>query len=168
MVVSRKSKPKSRGFTLVELLVTLAVMSILLGLAVPSFTDLIRRQRMQSATVGWLSLTAFARNEAIKTGHAISIAPGDSGFRILDATTNEVLREWQQSNVATDLIDFADLQFIPPLGILNRPEACVRLNYRGVGGYERFVYLGRSGQNLVFIPGRDEVPAKVQALCATS
>jgi len=168
MVVSQKNKPQSRGFTLVELMVTLAVMSILLGLAAPSFTDLIRRQRMQSATVEWLSLSAFARNEAIKTGHAISIALGDSGFRMLDATTNEVLREWQQPNVATDLIEFADLQFIPPLGILNRPEACVRLSYSGVGGYERYVYLGRSGQNLVFIPDRDQVPAKVQALCAAS
>lgn len=164
VLIERKS---GRGFTLVELLITLLVMSILLGLAAPSFADLIRRQRMQSATVEWMSLVAFARNEAIKSGHAVSITQNDSSFQMLDARTDEVLREWQLPNIDTELKNFDDLQFTPPLGVLDRDEACIRLTDSSVDSYQRFIYLSRSGQSLVFDPSSSEPPSKVQTLCAS-
>ncbi len=66
-------KRKSRGFSLVELLVTVGVASIFLALAIPSFHSI--RQNNQAVTVsnyvaGGLS---YARNEAIKRGVSVSL-----------------------------------------------------------------------------------------------
>lgn len=61
-----QSPKRGAGFTLVELLTTLTVAAILLSVAIPSFRNLIRNNRMDSA-VGSLSLDfAYARSEAIK------------------------------------------------------------------------------------------------------
>lgn len=162
--MSRISSPV-RGFTLIELLVALGVLTILLSLAVPAFTDMIRRQRMQSASVEWLSFAAHARSEAIRRAHPIRIVVAGDGFRLIDASTNEVLREWQQNSIEVQLKNFAALQFTPPLGALNVAQACVQLNHSGASGYQRFVYLSRSGMNLVFIPQRGNVPNKVTNTC---
>jgi type IV fimbrial biogenesis protein FimT len=60
------------GVTLVELLVTLAVLAVLLGLAVPSFAHLMRENRLATASNGLLGTLLFARSEAIKRGHRVT------------------------------------------------------------------------------------------------
>lgn len=68
------STPSSlRGFTLIELLVTITVLGIVLAIAVPSFQDLIRRNRLSSETNNLVSALAIARSEAIKSGGIITI-----------------------------------------------------------------------------------------------
>jgi type IV fimbrial biogenesis protein FimT len=46
----KPSTKKPRGFTLIELMVTLSLMGILMALAIPSFQQLIASQRLSSAT----------------------------------------------------------------------------------------------------------------------
>ena len=58
----------SRGFTLVELLVTIAIAAILLAVAAPSFRALILSNRIQGASSEFQSALAIARAEAIKRG----------------------------------------------------------------------------------------------------
>ncbi len=55
-----------RGFTLLELIVTVVVASILLTVAVPSFTTLIRSNRAASEANALLTMLTLARSEAIK------------------------------------------------------------------------------------------------------
>lgn len=55
-----------RGFTLVELMVTLALVAIIMGLAVPAFTALIERTRITSAAMDIRTALALARSEAVK------------------------------------------------------------------------------------------------------
>ena len=57
---------KEIGFTLVEVMVTLLIVSILVAIAVPSFTQLIRRSEANGETNRILSLLALARSESIK------------------------------------------------------------------------------------------------------
>ncbi len=66
--VSRR--PKSAGFTLVELMVVIAVLATLLALAAPSFTPLMERWRVRQASELLQSTLYFARSEAIKRGAA--------------------------------------------------------------------------------------------------
>jgi len=65
MQTSRKS---SAGFTLVELLVTLALAAILLSQAVPSFSSMIKGNRLATETNTLVSDINLARSEAIKRG----------------------------------------------------------------------------------------------------
>src|SRR5688572_15049366 len=72
---------KRRGLTLIELMVVIALVGIVVGLAAPAFTDLIARQRVRSYGDAFVSDIAFARSEAVSRRQAVRIAFGstDSG-----------------------------------------------------------------------------------------
>lgn len=57
-----------RGFTLVELMVTLVVIAILLTVGVPNMSNFLKNNRLTSATNGFVSSLNLARSEAIKRG----------------------------------------------------------------------------------------------------
>lgn len=67
-------KRRVLGFTLIELMVTLAVMAILLVAAVPSFVDFFDKNRVRGAADGVISLISNARAEAVKTDLDVNIA----------------------------------------------------------------------------------------------
>lgn len=64
-----------RGFSIVELMVALAVASILLVVAAPSFRDALRRNKVSAASNALLADIAYARSEAINRGNIVSICP---------------------------------------------------------------------------------------------
>ncbi len=57
-----------RGFTLVELMVTLAVVAILLTVGVPNMRDFIKNNRLTATTNAFVSSLTLARSEAVKQG----------------------------------------------------------------------------------------------------
>lgn len=63
---------KLRGFTLVELMVVLAISAILLAIAVPSFKSITYSTRVTSEINGLLGDMQFARSEAIKQGKSVT------------------------------------------------------------------------------------------------
>jgi type IV fimbrial biogenesis protein FimT len=62
-----------RGFTLVELVVTLAVAAILLALATPSFAELLRRNRLAAANNELVTALNVARAEALRRGRPVAV-----------------------------------------------------------------------------------------------
>ncbi len=58
------NRPESSGVTLVEVMVTLALMGILLALLGPSFADILNRRRVQMVAAELSNDLAFARAEA--------------------------------------------------------------------------------------------------------
>jgi len=81
---------RSRGFSLLELMITITVMAILLAIAVPSFRDVIHRNQVSSASNAILASVSYARSEAITRGQLVSMCPGDktsgctSGGKVYD------------------------------------------------------------------------------------
>jgi len=65
---------RPRGFTAIELLVTIAIVAILAAIAAPSFTPLIERWRVRQVVEDLQSTLYFARSEAIKRGGNVTIA----------------------------------------------------------------------------------------------
>lgn len=57
-----------RGFTLVELMVALALIAILLSLAVPSLASFQRNSELRATASGFLAAVQSARTEAMKRG----------------------------------------------------------------------------------------------------
>lgn len=57
---------RQNGFTLVELMVTVAVLAILSTIAYPSFQSTIRSNRVATTTNELIASLALARSEAIK------------------------------------------------------------------------------------------------------
>ena len=64
-----------RGFSIVELMVVLAVAAILLVVGTPSLRDAIRRNKVSAASNALLADIAYARSEAINRGNIVSICP---------------------------------------------------------------------------------------------
>lgn len=56
----------NNGFTLLELMVTLAILAIVLGVGVPSMLDMARSMRLQGAAQESYALLQFARSDALR------------------------------------------------------------------------------------------------------
>ena len=76
-----------RGFTTIELLVTIAVLAILAALAGPSFTSLMERWRIRQATEDLQGTLFLARSEAIKRGGNVAIVKTGNGHGCANAST---------------------------------------------------------------------------------
>lgn len=68
-----------RGFTLIELMVTLAVMGVLLGIGVPSFQRIQQSTRVASSFHLLTTSLALARMAAVKNHAPVSICPSSDG-----------------------------------------------------------------------------------------
>ena len=64
---------KSQGFTIIELMITLALASILLGLAAPSFSDILKDNRLTTQINKLSASLNLARSEAIKRSVTVTV-----------------------------------------------------------------------------------------------
>lgn len=67
------------GFTLPELLVTVAIAAILLGLAIPSYRTFMLDTRRSSVTNDVVAAMQAARSEAITRGVVVTVCPSTNG-----------------------------------------------------------------------------------------
>lgn len=67
------------GFTLLELMVTIAVLAIIAALAAPSFSNLINSNRLTAAANDLVGALQVARMEAIRRGTSVQVCPSTNG-----------------------------------------------------------------------------------------
>lgn len=89
----------TKGFTLIELIITITIAAILLSIAVPSFTNLIRSNQITAYTNELSTTVNLARSEAIKRGTSIIVTSSggtdwSQGWN-LATTAGDVLRVTQ-------------------------------------------------------------------------
>ena len=63
-----------RGYTVIEVMITLALLGVVTALAVPSFRELIDRNRLSAATNDLVSAFLTTRSEAVKRECRVSIS----------------------------------------------------------------------------------------------
>jgi type IV fimbrial biogenesis protein FimT len=81
------------GFTLIELMITVAIVSILAGIAIPSFREMLRQNRATSLANELAASLNLARSEAIKQGVQVTICKSGN---ITDASpTCSTTDDWQ-------------------------------------------------------------------------
>ena len=91
--------PRSMGgFTLLEIMITLAIAAILLAAAAPSFTNMIRSNKITTYANDFGTTVNLARSEAIKRGGTVTISSTSGntdwsqGWTLTVDSTGELLR----------------------------------------------------------------------------
>jgi type IV fimbrial biogenesis protein FimT len=82
-----KQARKQLGFTLTELMVTLAILAILLTIAVPSFQQTIASSRLTTATNDLYTMLVQARSDAIRQGQRMTICKSSDSL-VCDASVS--------------------------------------------------------------------------------
>lgn len=75
------------GFTLVEMIITMTIVGILLGIGVPSYKYVTTANRMSGEINGLLGDLQFARGEAIREGQTVSVCSTNDGATCLGTGT---------------------------------------------------------------------------------
>ncbi|MEG2565768.1 MAG: GspH/FimT family pseudopilin, partial [Acinetobacter sp.] len=96
---------KNQGFTLIELMVTIAVMAIIATMAAPSFGDLLERQRFQKKERELLSILTQTKSQAILKRTDVTVSLNSTSANT-DTTTN-----WDKgANVNLTIQTLSDVQ----------------------------------------------------------
>lgn len=72
-------RSRGRGFTLIELMLTIVLIGLVAAIAVPGFQSLIESNRLKSGTNGVVGVLNYARSEALKQGVSVDVAARVNG-----------------------------------------------------------------------------------------
>ncbi len=104
-------QPKQQGFTLIELMVIVALVAILASVAVPNFTQFVRNNRVTTQADEIHRFLQYARGEAVVqrrnqqvklSGESFSVSPAD---RILEVSKGLEVR-FKKGNSTQNNLDF--------------------------------------------------------------
>jgi type IV fimbrial biogenesis protein FimT len=109
------SQRRQRGFTLLELLVTLMIVAILATLAAPSIGSMITESRYQQTRHQLHNAYLYARSEAVKRETNINLTLEDNQLIVRRASDNTEFRRFQLDLTGLQMQASTPLE-ITPLG----------------------------------------------------
>ena len=81
--MSDKTK-KNSGFTFIELIITLAIISILFGSALPDFSDFLDRRKIEAASMQLRNVLQLARKSAVTENQRVTVCPTNDSVSCSD------------------------------------------------------------------------------------
>ena len=161
-----------RGFTLIDLVVTAALVTILLGVTIPQVTTGLERARARAAGRYLTSQMALARMQAVGRGAVVALrfqqeAEGIRLSVVVDGNRNGVLRRDIDSGIDRTIQPPVRLEELFPgviVGVPSESDNAVQL-----GGTEilSFTPAGTATSGSVYLLGRDASRLAVRVLGAT-
>jgi len=103
---------RTRGFTLIELVITLTVIAIVMALAVPSFQIILKNNRIQTASEDFIAALNTARSEAMKRSTEVFLCRSTAnnacspGGTARDWSEGWILYGSQENTVVADNYDY--------------------------------------------------------------
>lgn len=78
---------KNSGFTMIELMVIIAIVGILIAIAVPSFTESMARRRLEGAANELSADLQYTKSQAVSINTAVSMVTSAHGYTVSSAST---------------------------------------------------------------------------------
>ena len=171
------------GFTLMELMVTIAIAAILVGIAIPSFTSIITSNRLTTSANELVTALNLARSEAVKRGQQVVVsktgANWENGWQVFvdidrstsakenvfDAGTDIQLRVYSALPGSYTLWgnnNFTDYIRYTPMGVISNPVggSFVICNGGSVSGAKLIIVNGMGRMRLAPDADHDGIPEK--------
>lgn len=150
------ARPRSRGFTLIELMVTVTILAIMMGIGIPSFRTFLANQRIKSASTELMASVLISRSEAIKRNATVNLTPLNSttwagGWTVTTVqgtTTIDVHRQQSLDGVTITQKNASNTAVSPSavsFGSTGRPAAKAYFQISGVGDAVRCIKLDAIG-----------------------
>jgi len=122
---------RDRGFTLVELMVTIAIFAILLGMAAPSISDAMLGSRLTALANRIVASATIARSEAIKRNTAVTMCVSTDGSTCASGG-------WEQGWIVRAGSEIVHREAAAPAGIRiseasETPQSSLSFSPNGVG-----------------------------------
>lgn len=122
---------RARGFTLIELMVTVVVVAVLLAIAVPNFRTMLLNRRQAGVADGLLNSLNYARNTALSTDQPVTICPLGSGSACGSSWNNGWIVSTQPASGASVVLNTTSLSTGGPT--LKTAGGSTAVSFSGVG-----------------------------------
>lgn len=95
---------RNNGFTMIELMVVIAIAGALVAIAAPSFTGLLAKKRLEGVFAELVTDLQFARSEAVQRNKKVRITFGTGCYVIhTDGVTNTSCTQTGGATLGTDI-----------------------------------------------------------------
>jgi type IV fimbrial biogenesis protein FimT len=132
------------GFSLVELMVTVAVLAVLLAMAAPTFNQTILSYRLSSFANDLVGSTLLARSEAIKRNTVVTLCVSIDG-----STCGAGTGGWEQGWIVRSGADVLQQRQALPTGIrMSSATTTVNFQPTGLGATQATVTVCRATPNV--------------------
>lgn len=103
---SAKIRSADLGFTLIELMVVIAIVAVIASIATPAWTSLMARNAVRAAVNDFNGSLQFARSEAVRMSTPITLCPSSDGANCTATTFDKgwIVRTGPATNATTQVV----------------------------------------------------------------
>lgn len=146
-------KTGTSGFTLVELMIVIALLVIVALIAAPNFTDMIERNRLQSQAEELRSFLVYARGEAVTLRSTITVETDDEEAWVIERG-GTTIRQFEHNPELATIRSSAETITFRGNGTATAATFTVCHDDDPTQGY--FLEIQASGATSLYLPGEKD------------